>query len=95
MGSVVFPDAALKVYLDASIGVRAERRHKQFPEFSEQEYRDRIETRDRLDSTREDSPLTRTSDAVWIDTTGLTIEEVVQEVIALAGERLDKGDGPG
>lgn len=95
MGSVVFPDAALKVYLDAAIGVRANRRHLQFPEFSEEEYRRRIEQRDRLDSTREDSPLTRTPDAVSIDTTNLTIEEVVSEVIALANERMVKGDGPG
>jgi cytidylate kinase len=95
IGSVVFPDAAVKVYLDAALDVRAERRRRQFGQLSADEYRIRIERRDRLDSTREDSPLVQAGDAVAIDTTDLTIEEVVARIEALVRERLVKGGGPG
>jgi len=95
IGSVVFPDALVKVYLDASLDERSERRHKQFGEFSTEEYRDRITRRDRLDSTREDSPLVMPADAVAIDTTDLTIEEVVARIEALVRERLVMGGGSG
>ncbi|MHC4548144.1 MAG: (d)CMP kinase [Planctomycetota bacterium] len=95
IGSVVFPDAAVKVYLDASLDERARRRQRQFGRFSQAEYEDQIERRDHLDSTREDSPLTRTEDAIWIDTTHLTIEEVIASIEALVKERLAKGGGSG
>jgi cytidylate kinase len=95
IGSVVFPDAAVKVYLDASLDERAERRRKQFGQFGTDEYRVRITRRDRLDSTREDSPLVKPGDAVAIDTTDLTIEEVVARIEALVRERLVKGGGSG
>ena len=91
IGSVVFPEAQVKVYLDASIDERARRRHAQYPEFSIAEYRERITRRDTLDSTRDDSPLVRTEDAINIDTTGLTIEEVVARIEALVKERSDQG----
>ncbi|MHC4342774.1 MAG: (d)CMP kinase [Planctomycetota bacterium] len=92
IGSVVFPQAQVKVYLDASLHVRAQRRHLQFPELDAREYERRIARRDEIDSTREDSPLLRTEDAFSIDTTHLTIEEVVQTVMALVLERLGQGD---
>ena len=95
IGSVVFPDAAVKVYLDASLEERAERREKQLGHFSADEYRTQITRRDRLDSTREDSPLVQADDAVAIDTTDLTIEEVVTRIEALVRERLDTGGGSG
>ena len=88
MGSVVFPDAALKVFLDASLEERARRRHRERPEFSVEEYVERIRERDRLDSDREDSPLVKAPDAVVVDTSRLTIEEVVGLVETLARERL-------
>jgi len=91
IGSVVFPDAAVKIYLDAALDERAERRHKQVPEFSAAEYRKQIEKRDRLDSTRDDSPLMQAPDATRIDTTNLTIEQVVAKVEALVRERLRRG----
>lgn len=95
IGSVVFPDAEVKVYLDASLDERAERRRKQFGELSTEEYRTRISRRDGLDSSREDSPLVKPADAVAIDTTNLTIAEVVTRIEALVRERLDQGGGPG
>ena len=92
IGSVVFPDAMLKVYLDASLKERARRRHKEFGDFSAEEYAGQISRRDELDSTRDDSPLVQAEDAILIDTTDLTIEEVVNRIEALAKERMVQGD---
>jgi len=91
IGSVVFPQAQVKIYLDATLGERARRRQKQFPELSYEEYLDRIQERDSLDRSREDSPLLLTDDAVVIDTTHLTIDEVVQRIVALVEERSNQG----
>jgi CMP/dCMP kinase len=91
IGSVVFPQAAVKVYLDAKLDERARRRHKQVPEFSADEYKGQLAKRDRLDSTRDDSPLVKAEDATFIDTTDLTIEQVVGKVEALVRERLRRG----
>jgi cytidylate kinase len=91
IGSVVFPKAAVKVYLDAALDERAKRRHLQVPEFSASEYKALIEKRDKLDSTREDSPLTKPADATLIDTTNLTIDQVVAKVELLVNERLRRG----
>jgi len=88
IGSVVFPGAALKIYLDASLEQRAERRHRDYPETGASDFARTIEERDRADSSREDSPLTCPEDAIRIDTTKLTIEEVVEQVVALARERM-------
>jgi cytidylate kinase len=98
IGSVVFPDAAVKVYLDASLTERARRRHRQVPDFSVDEYRESISQRDEKDSSRDDSPLVQCEDAIAIDTSNLTIEEVVDKVAALVSVRLDRkqrqGDDP-
>jgi cytidylate kinase len=88
IGSVVFPDAALKLYLDASLAQRAERRHRDYPETGAREFAATIEKRDTADATRDDSPLVCPADAIRIDTTKLTIEEVVEQVVALARERM-------
>ena len=77
MGTVVFPDASLKVYLTASAGERAQRRHKQLiakgiPATLEGLLRD-LHERDARDSGRADAPLVVASDALLIDTTGLSI----------------------
>lgn len=82
IGSVVFPDATLKLFVTASPRVRAERRVAEIGgDVAEVEAS--IIERDRKDSTRADSPLTETSDAVLVDTTELSIDEVVQRVIEL------------
>jgi cytidylate kinase len=82
IGSVVFPDAALKLYITASPRVRAERRVAEIGGHVEEVEASIIE-RDRKDSTREDSPLHATSDAVVVDTSGLTIDEVVEHLLAM------------
>ncbi len=82
IGSVVFPDATLKLFITASPRVRAERRVAEIGgDVAEVEAS--IIERDRKDSTRTVSPLTETSDAVTVDTTGLSIDQVVERVMEL------------
>lgn len=82
IGSIVFPDATLKLFVTASPRVRAERRVAEIGgDVSEVEAS--IIERDRKDSTRADSPLTETSDAVVVDTTDLSIDEVVARILDL------------
>lgn len=82
IASVVFPDAALKLYVTASPRVRAERRVAEVGG-DVREMEASIIERDRKDSTRADSPLTAVPDAVQVDTTGLTIDEVLEHIVAL------------
>ncbi|MCH8301628.1 MAG: (d)CMP kinase [Proteobacteria bacterium] len=93
MGTTVFPDAMLKVFLTASAGERAKRRHKQLndkgidvslPALS----RD-IEDRDRRDSERSVAPLRPAEDARLLDSSNLTIDEVTQTVLDWAHELID------
>jgi cytidylate kinase len=82
IGSVVFPDAQLKLFVTASPRVRAERRVAEMGGDVDDIERSIIE-RDRKDSNREHSPLTETHDAVVVDTTGMTIDEVVEHILEL------------
>lgn len=86
MGSVVFPQARWKVYLDAAPTERARRRSQDFARqgraVSEGDVLEEILVRDRLDSTRSDAPLRRAADALYVDTTGLTTEAVVARLLA-------------
>jgi cytidylate kinase len=85
IGSVVFPDARLKLYVTASARVRAERRVNQVGgDVTEVEAS--IRERDRFDSSREHSPLTEASGAVVVDTTGMSIDEVVDHIVDLMEE---------
>ena len=97
MGPVVFPDAELKIYLTASAEARAMRRHNQLKEkgigVSLRGLLKDIEARDEQDSRRSASPLKAADDAVVIDSTTLSIDEVSERVLALARERL-KEQGP-
>jgi CMP/dCMP kinase len=86
IGTVVAPDAELKVFLTASAEERARRRAREIGGDEQAVLRDIVE-RDQRDSTRAHSPLAAAADAVPLDTTGLTVDEVVEEVVALAGRR--------
>ncbi len=92
MGTVVFPSAPLKIYLTASAGERARRRHKQLKEkgltVNLADLSQEIQERDRRDSDRPVAPLRPAADAVVLDSTGLDIEQVVDQVLALARGRL-------
>ncbi len=83
IGSVVFPDATLKIYLDARREVRARRRANQTGERYGVVLAE-IEARDHRDSTREASPLSVPEDAIVVDTSDMTFEAVVDRVVELA-----------
>ena len=93
IGTVVLPDAELKVFLDADPGVRARRRHAELVgrgvEVSYEEVRAELAARDAQDSGREHAPLSRAADAVLIDCTQLTPEQVAAQVVNMARARLD------
>ena len=85
IGTVVLPNAELKVYLSAEAEERARRRASQTGREGELDrIRDAIARRDRQDSEREISPLKPAEDAVVLDTTSLSLEEVISEVLDLA-----------
>ena len=90
MGTVIFPDAQLKVFLTASAEERAQRRHKQLIEkgsaASLAALSREIAERDQRDSTRQVAPLRPAPDAHLLDSTGLSIEAVVERVLSLGRE---------
>lgn len=87
IGTVVFPDAEFKVYLDASVDVRAKRRYDELRakgvEIALEELKKEILERDRANTERDLAPLKKAPDAVVIDTTGKTFEEQVEAVVSL------------
>src|SRR5712664_4012434 len=102
IGTVVFPKAELKIFLDASPEVRAERRWKEHQEKGERltlpEVFDEVIERDKRDRERKVSPLVRAKDAVLVDNTAMGIEETARLIVMLAQERereLAKGGRPG
>ena len=86
IGTVVFPDADKKFYIDAEFSVRVRRRYKELKELNQDVTLEDIEkdlrNRDNIDSTREFAPLKKADDAIYIDTTNMTIEEVVNRVLS-------------
>lgn len=91
IGTTVFPDASLKVFLEASAAQRARRRYLELKDkgmtVTEAEVTDEIAMRDSIDSSREYSPLAMATDALLIDTTDKGVEQVVEEIVYALGER--------
>ncbi|MGH9136228.1 MAG: (d)CMP kinase [Acidimicrobiales bacterium] len=85
IGTVVFPEAQLKVYLTASPEARAGRRAKEVTELDYETVAADLARRDALDEGRDDSPLAAAEDAVVIDTTGRSVEEIVSELLDRLG----------
>ena len=83
IGSVVFPDASLKIYLTASEEVRAQRRAAEIEEGDVASIAADIERRDTVDTQRSASPLMEAEDAIVVDTSEMTLEQVVDHVIEL------------
>jgi len=85
IGTVVLPDADLKIYLDATVEERAKRRHEEIECRGKQRPYDvvleEMKRRDTIDSTRVIAPLAAADDAIWIDSTGMSIESVVEDVL--------------
>lgn len=95
IGTVVFPNADIKIYLDASLEARAHRRYEEYLEkgieISYDEVRESIIKRDEKDRTRKFGALRKAKDAILLDTTNLTIEEVLDKAVLLIKERREKG----
>ena len=87
IGTTVFPEAELKIFMTASEQVRAQRRHKELQakgdNASFDEVLANIQHRDHIDTTRKESPLKKADDAIVIDNTNLTIEEQVEKILAM------------
>jgi CMP/dCMP kinase len=94
IGTVVFPEAELKVFMLADVGIRAERRQKELLEKGDlvplDEITTNLEKRDLIDTTRDFSPLKKADDAIELDTTNLTFEEQVRKVTMMATDIINK-----
>ena len=92
MTSVVFPNAELKIFMTANVETRAKRRQKDFEklgvEKTIEELKADIEARDKKDSSRENSPLYKTEDAIEIDTSKLSFEEQTEKIMELAKKKM-------
>lgn len=92
IGTTVFPNAELKIFMTADISLRVERRFKEMyaknPNVTIEEVKANLELRDYIDSNREISPLRRASDAILLDNSNLTIEEQLDIAINLFEERI-------
>jgi cytidylate kinase len=92
IGTQVFPNADVKIYLDASPEARAQRRYDEdlargVAVASPEEMKEEIERRDHRDKTRIDSPLLRAEDAVYIDSSAMMIDEVVEKILEIVKKR--------
>ena len=92
IGNVVFPHAELKIYMIATAETRAKRRYKELVErgdhLSYEDVLENVTTRDRIDSTREDSPLVKADDAIEIDNSFLTIEAQLETILNLVSQHI-------
>jgi len=88
IGTVVFPEAQLKVFLTARADVRAERRSQEVADLDYETVAADLARRDTLDEGREDSPLAQADDALVLDTSGMSIEEVVESLVAALEEAI-------
>jgi CMP/dCMP kinase len=87
IGTVVFPEARLKVFLTARADVRAERRSQEVTDLEYETVAADLARRDALDEEREDSPLAQADDALVLDTSGMSVDAVVETLVVALGER--------
>ena len=94
IGTVVFPDADLKLFMTASTEKRAERRYDELKgRGDEVKYEDvlaNVKERDYLDTTREDSPLVKAEDAIEIDNSDMNLQEQFEKVLKLAKDKIEE-----
>jgi cytidylate kinase len=92
IGTVVFPNAELKIFMNASAAQRANRRYEELIERGDkvtyQEVYDNVVERDRIDTTREDSPLVMAADAIEIDNSEMNLEDQFHIILQLAKDRI-------
>ena len=98
IGTVVLPDAQVKIYLTASVGVRAKRRFLELKEKGENPVLEKIEEeiaeRDHRDMTRDVAPLRQADDAVLVDSSDMTINEVTSHILNIIRDRTGSGRRP-
>jgi len=92
IGTVVFPDAELKIFMTAEMNVRAKRRQDELLEKGElvdlEEIIENLKKRDWIDTSRQDSPLRKAEDAQLIDTTSITFEQQVNQIVEMSKQKL-------
>lgn len=92
IGTVVFPDAELKLFMTASAEIRAKRRYKELlakgENISFEDVLENVKSRDHMDSTRADSPLKKAADAIEIDNSEMSIEQQFNKVLSLAKDKI-------
>ena len=92
IGSVVLPDAELKIYLTASVDARAKRRWLEVQGTSNEQpledIKKNVESRDKMDKNRDESPLVCVEDAIVVDSSNMTFEETVEHILHLVQERI-------
>jgi cytidylate kinase len=94
IGTVVFPAAQVKIFLDADHGERARRRVDQLGATEESaQIAQELAERDSRDRTRAESPLTQAPDAVYVDSTGLSVEEVIEALLKVVRAKTANGKG--
>src|ERR1019366_3399244 len=91
IGTVVFPDARVKIFLDANPLERVRRRIGEQPEVPPESLAQQIAERDDRDTHRAESPLMQAPDAVYLDSTGMTAEQVEEEILKLVRARISNG----
>ena len=94
IGTAIFPEAELKLFLTANVAVRARRRQSDFKsageEVSLKEIEENLEQRDFFDTTRKTSPLTKAPDAYEIDTSDITLQQQIEQILRLARKRISE-----
>ena len=91
IGSVVFPDARVKIFLDADPSERVRRRAGELPEEHHRTLAAEIAERDQRDRNRTESPLLQATDAVYLDSTGMTLEQVEDAILGIVRAKLSNG----
>lgn len=95
IGTVVFPDADIKIFMTASVDIRAQRRYKELAdkgiEANYDEIRKAIIKRDHIDETREISPLKRADDAILLDNSNMTVNEQMEWISGIIDKKIDEG----
>jgi cytidylate kinase len=93
IGTVVFPDAELKLFMTASAAIRAKRRYKELLDKGEnisfEDVLENVKSRDYIDSSREDSPLIKADDAIELDNSEMTLEQQFNKVLSLAKDKIE------
>ena len=93
IGTVVFPEAELKLFMTASAETRAQRRYDELQQKGEKvtfdEVLENVKSRDHIDSTRKDSPLLQATDAVVIDNSEMSLDEQFEKILALAKKAIE------